>query len=106
MARRARISDFEVVSVGDVVEGWNGSVDVLGKVVLHVQVDDNDCFTLLETWRNLETNRRLTKWDAREPNRVLTRTTDIVTACIHAMHGDFVTVLRGGRSRRPVAHAA
>ena len=105
-ARSARVSDFEVVRVGDVVEGWNGSTDFLGKVLVHVLVDDTACFTVLETWKNLEANRRFSKWDARAPTRLLVHSTDIVTACIYAAHGGCVTVLRGGRSRRPAPRAA
>ena len=97
----ARVSDWEVVHRGDVVEGHNGETGFLGKVIMHFSVEERTA-TLLETWRCESSEYGSTTWDCRQPGFSLVRTADILTACVHCISGDSAVVLRSPRARRNV----
>ena len=106
-SRAARCNDFEVVYVGDVVEGYNAQKEgFLGKVLLHLSIPEPlggglTLLTLIEVWQCVENTAYHTKWDAQNPAMEFVATTDIMAACIFARTGSKVTVLRSGRSRVP-----
>lgn len=98
-SKHARVSDFEVVHDGDVVEGWNGESAFIGKVLLHVTVDGK-LFTMLDAWELLEATAHYTVWSTRNAARAIVSGTDINTACTYACSGANVTVLRSSSAYR------
>ena len=97
----ARVSDWEVVHRGDVVEGHNGETSFLGKVLQHFMVEDRSA-TLLETWRCTASEDWATTWDCTRPGLSLVRTGDILTACVHCRAEETAVVLRTPRARQAV----
>ena len=97
----ARVSDWEVVHRGDVVEGHNGETSFLGKVLQHFMVEDRSA-TLLETWRCTASEVGSTTWDCTRPGLSLVRTGEILTACVHCRSEETAVVLRTPRARQAV----
>ena len=99
-AAAARASDYEVVHTGDVVEGHHGATSFLGKVHEFFSVGEN-FYAIIHTWQCLEATPQWSKWSTENSGLSLICGPDIITACIYAMHGKTVTVLRNGRNRCP-----
>ena len=98
-ASAARVSDYEIVHRGDVVEGYNGTAMFLGKIHELFSVGE-DFYAILLTWNCVESQPGWSKWSTENAGLSLVAGPHIETACIYSMQSSTVTVLRGGRNRR------
>ena len=105
-AEAARISGYETIHLGDVVEGYNGSATFLGRVHNLFSVSNDAFYAILETWQCQESTPHFSKLLTVNSVLRIVRGFDITTACVFAERGNLVTVLRGGRNRRARGTAA
>ena len=98
MSSAARVTFFETVYVGDVVHGWDGENQFVGKVQAHVRVGKASC-SILQVWHCVRASDLHSTWDTSRPSLALVRTTDILCACVHCAKGDSVVVISSPRAR-------
>ena len=100
VARKAQVCMYEAVSVGDVVEGFNGESRFVGCVKVHVSAGkDVGCYSILEAWRCTASDEYSSCWDTHDSSLQMVRTADILCACIFSRAGNSAVVLRSPRAR-------